>query len=79
MVKLINNLKKTAKVKINKLRNGTFFEFNDKFYQLLSFNKESKLYDCVCIPTMEHAHFFIGTVVNPVDVTITINGYTAEE
>lgn len=79
MVKLINNLNKTAKVKINELDNATFFEYDDKFYQLLSFNKESRLYDCVCIPTMENAHFFIGTVVNPVDVTITINGYTKEE
>lgn len=79
MVKLINNLKKTAKVKINELDNATFFECNDEFYQLLSFNKETKLYDCVYIPTMEHARFFIGTVVNPVDVTITINGYTKEE
>ena len=79
MVKLINNLKKTAKVKINELDNATFFEYDDEFYQLLSFNKEDILYDCVCIPTMEHARFFIGTVVNPVDVTITINGYTKEE
>lgn len=78
MVKLINNLKKTPEVRINELDNATFFECNDEFYQLLSFNKESKLYDCVCIPTMERACFFIGTVVNPVDVTITINGYTKE-
>ena len=79
MVKLINNLKENTGVKLYTLNNGDFFECEEHIFQRLFWDDANRLFNCAVLPSMEYVGIKCDTIVKPVDVTITINGYTEEE
>ena len=79
MNKLINNLKENTGVKLYALNNGDFFECEGHIFQRLFWDDANRLFNCAVLPSMEYVGIKCDTIVKPVDVTITINGYTEEK
>ena len=79
MVKLINNLKENLGVQLCDLNDSDFFEYDGYIYQRLAWNDDDLLFNCAVLPSMEYVGIKCDTIVKPVDVTITINGYTEEK
>lgn len=65
-------------VPLHKLENGVFFEFLDKIYQVLFYNGDEQCYSCLELPGMNYIDFEYNKLVRPVDVEITVTGYTKE-
>ena len=79
MVKLINNLKENLSVQLFDLNDSDFFECEGHIFQRLFWDDANRLFNCAVLPSMEYVGIKCDTIVKPVDVTITVNGYTEEK
>lgn len=76
MVTLKNEIKTPDLIPLRELDNGTFFEFFDRIYQKLSWNDNDRCYNCLYPSEMTCVEFGYDKLVRPVDVEITVTGYT---
>lgn len=78
MITLTNNLDTIGKARLEDLLIGTFFEFENEIYQRLVWENASESYVCCCVPDMRCTELSGSIYVRPVDVEITVTGYTEE-
>lgn len=78
MITLKNEIRIPDSVPLRELDDSAFFEFSNEIYQLLSWNKDEEQYNCLELSSMNYVGFEYDTVVHPVDVEITVTGYTKE-
>ena len=76
MVTLKNKIPELHSVPLNELDESTFFEYEGEIYQLLYWSDDDDFYNCVAIPSMNYVGFQCTKLVRPVDVEITVTGYT---
>lgn len=78
MITLTNNLDTIGKARLEDLLIGAFFEFENEIYQRLVWENASESYVCCCVPDMRCTELSGSIYVRPVDVEITVTGYTEE-
>lgn len=76
MITLKNEIPELHRVPLNELDEGTFFESEGKIYQLLCWSDDDDFYNCAAIPSMNYVGLQYTKLVSPVDVEITVTGYT---
>lgn len=76
MIKLVDNLRRNTETALQNLDNGIFFELDECIYQTLSWDAADSMYNCVEVATMKYISLSGIRLVKPVDVTITVNGYS---
>lgn len=76
MVTLKNEIKTPDLIPLRELDNGIFFEFLDKIYQKLAWDDNDRCYNCLYLSEMTCVRFEYDKLVRPVDVEITVTGYT---
>lgn len=76
MVTLKNEIKTPDLIPLRELDNGVFFEFLDKIYQELAWDDNNRCYNCLCLSEMTYVDLKYDKLVRPVDVEITVTGYT---
>lgn len=76
MVTLKNEIKTPDPIPLRELDNGMFFELLDKIYQKLSWDDNDRCYNCLYPSEMTYVEFEYDKLVHPVDVEITVTGYT---
>lgn len=76
MITLKNEIKIPDPVPLRELDDGVFFEFLEEIYQVLSWNEDDKQYNCLELSSMNYVGFEYDKLVRPVDVEITVTGYT---
>lgn len=76
MVTFKNEIKTPDPIPLRDLGNGMFFEFLDKIYQKLSWYDNDRCYNCLYPSEMTYVEFEYDKLVRPVDVEITVTGYT---
>lgn len=76
MITLKNEIKIPDPVPLRELDDGVFFEFLEEIYQVLSWNEDDEQYNCLELSSMNYAGFEYDKLVRPVDVEITVTGYT---
>ncbi len=78
MVTLKNKIKIPDSVPLCELNDSAFFEFSNEIYQLLSWSNDAEQYNCLELSSMNYVGFEYDKLVRPVDVEITVTGYTKE-
>lgn len=78
MINFKNEIKVIDPVRLQELDYGYFFEFNNNIYQKLSWNEDEVQFDCLDPSSMNYIGISFDEYVRPVDVEITITGYTKE-
>ena len=78
MITLKNEIRIPDSVPLRELDHGVFFEFSNEIYQLLSWSEDEEQYNCLELSSMTYAGFEYDKLVHPVDVEITVTGYTKE-
>ena len=78
MITLTNNLDTIGKTRLKDLLIGTFFEFENETYQCLDWEASSDSYVCLRVLAMRCIELSGSIYVRPVDVEITVTGYTKE-
>lgn len=76
MVTLKNEIKAPDLIPLRELDNGVFFEVLDKIYQKLAWDDNDRCYNCLYLSEMTYADLEYDKLVRPVDVEITVTGYT---
>lgn len=76
MVTLKNEIKTPDLIPLRELDNGVFFEFLDKIYQKLAWDDNDRCYNCLYLSEMTYVGLAYDKLVRPVDVQITVTGYT---
>lgn len=76
MVTLKNEIKTPDLIPLRELDNGVFFEFLDKIYQKLAWDDNDQCYNCLYLSEMTYVGLAYDKLVRPVDVEITVTGYT---
>lgn len=76
MITLKNEIRIPDPVPLRELNDGTFFEFSDDIYQLLSWSEDGEQYNCLELSSMNYTGFEYDKLVRPVNVEITVTGYT---
>ena len=76
MVTLKNEIKATNLIPLRELDDGVFFEFLDKLYQKLAWDDNDRCYNCLYPSEMTYVGLAYDKLVRPVDVEITVTGYT---
>jgi hypothetical protein len=76
MVTLKNEIKATNLIPLRELDDGVFFEFLDKIYQKLAWDDNDRCYNCLYPSEMTYVGLAYDKLVRPVDVEITVTGYT---
>lgn len=76
MVTFKNEIKTPDLIPLRELDNGVFFEFLDKIYQKLALDDNDKCYSCLYPSEMTYVGLEYDKLVRPVDVEITVTGYT---
>lgn len=78
MITLKNEIKIPDSVPLRELNDGVFFEFSNEIYQLLFWSEDEEQYNCLELSSMTYAGFEYDKLVRPVDVEITVTGYSKE-
>lgn len=78
MVTLNNKISELHRVPLSKLDESAFFESEGEIYQFLYWSDDNGSCNCVAIPSMNYVSFQYTKLVSPVDVEITVTGYTKE-
>lgn len=78
MVTFNNKIPELHRVPLNELDESAFFESEGEIYQLLYWSDDDGFCNCVAIPSMNYVGFQCTKLVRPVDVDITVTGYTKE-
>ena len=78
MITLKNEIRISDSVPLRELNDGVFFEFSNEIYQLLSWSEDEEQYTCLELSSMTYAGFEYDKLVRPVDVEITVTGYSKE-
>lgn len=78
MITLKNELKTSDTVPLRELDDGVFFEFLNRIYQRLAWDDIEQSYNCLELSSMNYVGFEYDKFVRPVDVEITVTGYTKE-
>ena len=76
MVTLKNEIKTPDLIPLRELDDGVFFEFLDKIYQKLAWDDNNRCYNCLYLSDMTYDWLEYDKLVRPVDVEITVTGYT---
>ena len=76
MITLNNELPGLHKITLAELDEADFFEHEGNIYQCLYFDEQSGYFNCFIPSSKEYVSFNSDTVVHPVDVEITVTGYT---
>lgn len=76
MVTLKNEIKAPNLIPLHELDDGVFFEFLDKIYQKLAWDDNDRCYNCLYPSEMTYVGLEYDKLVRPVDVEITVTGYT---
>ena len=76
MVTLKNEIKATNLIPLRELDDGVFFEFFDRIYQKLAWGDNDRCYNCLYPSEMTYVGIAYDKLVRPVDVQITVTGYT---
>lgn len=76
MVTLKNEIKTPDPIPLCELDNCVFFEFLGKIYQKLVLDDNNRYYDCLYLSEMTYVWLEYDKLVYPVDVEITVTGYT---
>lgn len=76
MVNFKNEIEALNLIPLRELDNGIFFEFLDKIYQKLAWDDNDRCYNCLCMSEMTYVGLAYDKLVRPVDVEITVTGYT---
>lgn len=76
MVTLKNEIKAPNLIPLRELDDGVFFEFFDKIYQKLTWDDNDRCYNCLYPSEMTYVGLAYDKLVRPVDVEITVTGYT---
>lgn len=79
MVTLKNEFRIPDPVPLHELDHGVFFEFSNEIYQLLSWSNDEEQYNCLKLSNMNYVNFECDELVHPVDVEITVTGYTKKD
>ena len=78
MINFKNEIKVINPVRLREVDYGGFFEFDNNIYQKLSWNEYEEQFDCLDPSSMNHIGIRFDEYVRPVDVDITVTGYTKE-
>lgn len=78
MITLKNAIKVISPVRLREVNYGYFFEFDNNIYQKLSWNGDEEQFDCLDLSSMDYIGIRFDEYVRPVDVEITVTGYTSE-
>lgn len=76
MINFKNEIKVIDPVRLQELDYGYFFEFDNNIYQKLSWNEDEVQFDCLDPSSMNYVGIRLDEYVRPVDVEITVTGYT---
>ena len=79
MITMNNKLAGSHKIALAELDEGEFFEHEGNIYQCLYWDEQSGYFGCFIPEDKKHISFDSDTVVRPVDVEITVTGYTKED
>lgn len=78
MVTLKNKIKTPDLIRLRELDNGVFFELLGEIYQKLALDDNDLCYNCLYLSEMTYVGLEYDKLVRPVDVEITVTGYTKE-
>lgn len=78
MVTLKNKIKTPDLIRLRELDNGVFFELLGEIYQKLALDDNDRCYNCLYLSEMTYVGLEYDKLVRPVDVEITVTGYTKE-
>lgn len=78
MVTLKNEIKIPDSAPLREFDDGVFFEFLNGIYQRLTWDDDDQCYNCLDLSNMTYVGFEYDKLVRPVDVEITVTGYTKE-
>ena len=76
MITLNNELPGLHKITLAEIDEGDFFEYESHIYQCLAWDEQAGYFNCLIPGAKEYVSFDGDTVVRPVDVEITVTGYT---
>ena len=79
MVTFKNEIRIPDSVHLHELDHGVFFEFSNEIYQFLSWREDEVQCNCLKLSNMNYVDFEYDEVVHPVDVEITVTGYTKKD
>lgn len=79
MITLKNEIKAPNLIPLRELDNCVFFEFLGKIYQKLVWDDDNRCYNCLYLSEMTYVGLEYDKLVRPVDVEITVTGYTKED
>lgn len=79
MVTLKNKIKTPDLIRLRELDNGVFFELLGKIYQKFIWDDNNRCYNCLYPSEMTYVGLEYDKLVRPVDVEITVTGYTKED
>lgn len=78
MITLNNEIKAIGPARLREVDYGGFFEFGNNIYQKLSWKEAEEQFDCLDPSSMNYVGIRFDEYVRPVDVEITVTGYTKE-
>nr|DAO54275.1 MAG TPA: hypothetical protein [Caudoviricetes sp.] len=76
MITFKNEIKVIDPVRLREVDYGYFFEFDNNIYQKLSWSEDEEQFDCLDPSSMNYIRIRFDEYVRPVDVEITVKGYT---
>ena len=80
MISFKNEIEIPHDVRLREVDYGWFFEFDHKIYQKLSWDESSEQFNCLELSSMcNDVKIRYDKYVRPVDVEITVTGYTKED
>ena len=79
MVTLKNKIKTPDLIRLRELDNGVFFELLGEIYQKLALDDNDRCYNCLYLSEMTYVGLEYDKLVRPVDVEITVTGYTRSD
>lgn len=78
MINFKNEIKVIDPVRLREVDYGDFFEFDNNIYQKLFWDGTDEQFDCRDMSSMNYIEIRFDEYVRPVDVEITVTGYTKE-
>lgn len=76
MVTLKNEINAIGPVRLREVDYGGFFEFDNNIYQKFFWKETEEQFDCLDPSSMNYVGIRFDEYVRPVDVEITVTGYT---
>ena len=76
MITFKNEIKTRNVVQLRELNDGVFFEYQNKIFLRLAWDDDNQQVNCLDLSTMTYVGFEYDNIVRPVDVEITVTGYT---